>query len=387
MQPSPTRVVMRHRGNGAHVSSFLVDRASACRSGTHSRRCLGRQCGRRGALEPPGERHERLLDIRDQVLDAFEANGEPQQIGWAGTAGPLDARPVLDQAFDAAERGRPLPHLHASGAGDGGCLAAPDAHRQHAAEPALHLARGDRVSGMRCEARDRARARRRGDARNARRWPWPRRIDGARARAGSASPAAAARPRTIRGWRPACVRSRAARSKAGPVRANTIAPATTSEWPLRYLVAECSTMSAPSASGRVSTGVGTVESTASSAPAAWAQRAASAMSVMIQIGLDGVSIQTSRVRPGLIAARERARDRPRRRTSPPVRGSAHPRVSHWRRPQYIAVGATTCAGRSSARNAVVAAAMPEANSRLAAPPSSSVRTSSTCRTVALSERP
>ena len=41
------------------------------------------------------------------------------------------------------------------------------------------------------------------------------------------------------------------------------APATTSEWPLRYLVAECITMSAPSSIGRVSTGVATVESTAS----------------------------------------------------------------------------------------------------------------------------
>jgi hypothetical protein len=62
-------------------------------------------------------------------------------------------------------------------------------------------------------------------------------------------------------------------------------------------------------------------------------------------------------------------------------------ISHCRKPQYICVGATTCAGRSSARNALVAAAMPEANRRLAAPCSSSLRTCSTWRTVALSERP
>ena len=55
-------------------------------------------------------------------------------------------------------------------------------------------------------------------------------------------------------------------------------------------------------SGRVSTGVGTVESTASSAPAAWAMLAASAMSVTLHSGLAGVSIHTSLVRPGRIAA-------------------------------------------------------------------------------------
>src|SRR5437763_996417 len=36
----------------------------------------------------------------------------------------------------------------------------------------------------------------------------------------------------------------------------------TSEWPLRYLVAECITMCAPSSMGRVRTGVAEVESTA-----------------------------------------------------------------------------------------------------------------------------
>ncbi len=57
-------------------------------------------------------------------------------------------------------------------------------------------------------------------------------------------------------------------------RAPTSAPAIRSEWPLRYLVAECMTMSAPSSIGRVSTGVATVESTASSAPALCAISAA-----------------------------------------------------------------------------------------------------------------
>ena len=91
---------------------------------------------------------------------------------------------------------------------------------------------------------------------------------------------------------PSMPRSLAQASNARAIRPNTMAPATTSEWPLRYFVAECRTRSAPSASGCVSTGVDTVESTARSAPPSWAMRAAAAMSVMVQRGLDGVSIQT-----------------------------------------------------------------------------------------------
>ena len=80
-------------------------------------------------------------------------------------------------------------------------------------------------------------------------------------------------------------------------------PAITSEWPFRYFVAECMTMSAPSSSGRVSTGVAAVESTATDAPAACAISQLAAMSVIDHSGLAGVSIQTSRVRPGCTARR------------------------------------------------------------------------------------
>ena len=52
-------------------------------------------------------------------------------------------------------------------------------------------------------------------------------------------------------------------------------PASTSEWPLIALVAECMTMSAPSSSGFCSTGVAAVESTASRPPDWCAQPAAS----------------------------------------------------------------------------------------------------------------
>ena len=84
-------------------------------------------------------------------------------------------------------------------------------------------------------------------------------------------------------------------------------PATTSECPFRYLVAACMTRSAPSASGRVSTGVATVESTASRAPAQCAISATAAMSLISHKGLAGVSSQTSRVRPGRTAAATAAR--------------------------------------------------------------------------------
>jgi hypothetical protein len=81
----------------------------------------------------------------------------------------------------------------------------------------------------------------------------------------------------------------------------TSAPAMRSEWPFRYFVAECMTRSAPNSIGRDSTGVATVESTASRAPAACAISAAAARSVMSHSGLAGVSAQTIFVLPGRIA--------------------------------------------------------------------------------------
>ena len=58
---------------------------------------------------------------------------------------------------------------------------------------------------------------------------------------------------------PSIVRLRRARSHSASAREVASAPATTSEWPLRYLVAACMTMSAPCSSGRVSIGVAAVE--------------------------------------------------------------------------------------------------------------------------------
>ena len=76
------------------------------------------------------------------------------------------------------------------------------------------------------------------------------------------------------------------------VRATT-APPTTSLWPFRYLVVECTTRSAPKASGCCQPGDRKVLSTTTSAPQAWARALTAAMSVMRSSGLLGVSIHTS----------------------------------------------------------------------------------------------
>ena len=71
-------------------------------------------------------------------------------------------------------------------------------------------------------------------------------------------------------------------------------PPTTSEWPPRYFVVECTTTSAPSASGCWRYGVANVLSTTTRAPRARARLATAAMSTIVSSGLVGVSIQTSR---------------------------------------------------------------------------------------------
>ena len=158
---------------------------------------------------------------------------------------------------------------------------------------------------------------------------------------------------------PSMLRIRAARSKCASLRAKTSAPATTSEWPFRYFVAECMTTSAPSAIGFMSTGVGTVESTASTAPAVMgdARRLGDVGDGPQRVGrrLD----PHQRVLPGRTPARMAAGSPASTKVASMPRPGASS-SSHLRRPQYMTLGATTCAGRSSARKAVVAAVMPEA---------------------------
>ncbi len=97
---------------------------------------------------------------------------------------------------------------------------------------------------------------------------------------------------------PASWRSWQIRVQRSSALAVTRAPAMRSVWPFRYLVAECMTRSAPSASGRVRTGVAAVLSIARRAPALWARSATAAMSAIAQVGLAGVSSQISLVRAG-----------------------------------------------------------------------------------------
>ena len=70
-------------------------------------------------------------------------------------------------------------------------------------------------------------------------------------------------------------------------------PASTSECPFRYFVAECITMSAPHSSGRQFTGVATVLSTSTFAPAAWATSQIAGRSATARFGFESVSTTTS----------------------------------------------------------------------------------------------
>ena len=69
-------------------------------------------------------------------------------------------------------------------------------------------------------------------------------------------------------------------------------PPVTSEWPPMYLVAECTTRSAPCSSGRQITGGARVESTTSSAPASCAMSASLRRSATAVVGLAIVSAYT-----------------------------------------------------------------------------------------------
>jgi hypothetical protein len=176
------------------------------------------------------------------------------------------------------------------------------------------------------------------------------------------------------------------RSQSSSCRAVTNAPATTSLWPLRYFVAECMTMSAPSSIGRVRIGVATVLSTARHAPARWAISAVAAMSVIGHVGLAGLSIQTSLVRPGCTAVASASIElaSTKSTTIPP---SAARLFNQLRRPQYMTCGATTWSPGRSARNTAVAAAIPDAKVRQAAPPSRLASSASGCTNVGLVGRP
>ena len=199
---------------------------------------------------------QRLIEIVEQIVHILDPDREPQQIGRAGRARALDRGAMLDQALDAAERGRALPQLDARGGLDRRRARRPSPGSTACRRSRRHLALRDVVAGMLRQARDRAPRRPAGARRSAA--PVRRRALGRCAHAhiaACAGRASAATPRTARGSRRAArARCRSA-SQNSSARAVASAPAITSEWPLRYLVAECMTMSAPSASGRVNSGV------------------------------------------------------------------------------------------------------------------------------------
>ena len=135
----------------------------------------------------------------------------------------------------------------------------------------------------------------------------------------------------------------------------------------------------------MSTGVATVESTASNAPAAWARRAVSAMSVSVHSGLAGVSIQTSLVCPGRSAACTASG------RSISMNSTCKPQcvakvASQLRSAQYITLGASTWSPGPRAWNTAVAAAMPEAKSSAWWPPSSRASRASAWSKAGLSAR-
>ena len=151
-------------------------------------------------------------------------------------------------------------------------------------------AAGDRVGRVRGQARVEHAAHPRVAVAGMRRWrrrsPMPARAAGA----ACGCRAAPARPSRGRASRPGRASARPARrsGSAGPA----ATPASTSEWPFRYLVAEWKTRSAPCSSGRQLIGVAIVLSTTSLAPAAWAISATAGMSATARCGFETVSTTT-----------------------------------------------------------------------------------------------
>ena len=178
------------------------------------------------------------------------------RFGGAGEVGPsTEARCSIRLSTPPSEVARFHKETRAAVAMRG-LLAASDQDREHAAEAALHLAGGQRVALMGRAGQGRGRARSACGAGGAPPGAWRRHRRRGRAGAGCAcrgvSSQASNGPR-MAPWSWRMVRMRAQSSSSAAV---TRAPAITSLWPFRYLVAECMTRSAPSASGRVRTGVG-----------------------------------------------------------------------------------------------------------------------------------
>ena len=95
------------------------------------------------------------------------------------------------------------------------------------------------------------------------------------------------------------------RSRRSAFSPTTSTPPTMSEWPFRYLVAECMTMSKPCSIGRCTQGLAKVLSQTVMMPRLRAAAASAERSTSFSSGLVGVSTQSMRV-SGRIAASKAA---------------------------------------------------------------------------------
>ena len=251
-----------------HAERAARSRAHPSRGAALQGRCSNssRLVGQRRAICPDDISHSRSRLTRSRPCSArsrsakrspaiLDAGGQPQQVRRAGRPGALDRGAVLDQALDAAERGRPLPQFDARRRRHRRRLAAAHADAEHAAEAVAHLPPCNVVAGMAGQPRIEHLGDRRvpDQALGELHRRSARRLD-AQAEE-SACRGSGGKPRAAQGSARASSGCAGSRSHSASARAVASAPATTSEWPFKYLVAACMTMSAPCSSGRVSIGV------------------------------------------------------------------------------------------------------------------------------------
>ncbi len=159
------------------------------------------------------------------------------------------------------------------------------------------------------------------------------------------------------------------------------APPTYEELPVRNLVVELTTMSAPSSIGRTSAGVANVLSTIRGTPCAWAASATAGMSRMSASGLPMVSPKNATV-SGSAAADQLPGSSGSSTNVVRTPNLANVEVSSVTVPPYSRGDATTWDPAAvSVTRAAWMAAMPEENSTVCTPPSREVIRFSTASTV------
>ena len=306
----------------AQVASALHGRA-ARRSRARARRVRARRAAAAVEAAAAASASERLLEVGHQVGLVLDADRQPHHAridaGGAQRPPPADRGARCARAGWRATRRRP------------GSRPAPRAAagRRSARPPS----RPPRARASRCRRRPPSGAARSrgpgataspGSARGAA--PrGPRNGAPARGRSGTGARRAGAAVRSPRRARNAACGSRqpprtfiVARAASMRARDPTSAPPMRSLWPASALVRLCITRSAPSASGRCSSGVAKVLSTTTTRPRACAAAHTASRSTTSSVGLVGLSRISSRLRsPAAVdvrAARRRAEAAPRPRS-------------------------------------------------------------------------